>query len=437
MAVRSLSSSCPPRAKRPSEAAGTGFGSGRFPRGGQVLQLALVGALLASGVFADVAGARPVQGASPVARWLDGILTEAGASVVQVIAYRPSGPASRAQDGSASAFRLEPARRTFWATGIVIGEDGLVLACAEAAQPNDSLEIRLPGGTHSGARFLAQDLDLGLSLLRAEDVTGLTPVSLVPDGPMHDGEAAVLLGHRAGRDGPEFRFARIFDTRKRPDEPGFYRVVLGDCHGACGDAVFDEHGGFRGVVIDVRAEREQDAAPSCCPPLEDPFECEWVRALSSIRMAETATALIATSRSPVGFLGVVATAGDSASGATGEAPSRRFPLQVTRVLPGSPADAAGLRPGDQIISIHGQPVTSVEQIASVIAASLPGREIRIRVLRDGAPLELSARLADRSALGWMDRQERLDAARRKRLQVAIGGLQRQILELDAQRRRGP
>jgi predicted metalloprotease with PDZ domain len=107
------------------------------------------------------------------------------------------------------------------------------------------------------------------------------------------------------------------------------------------------------------------------------------------------------------------------------------------VLPGSPADAAGLRPGDQIISIHGQPVTSVEQIASVIAASLPGREIRIRVLRDGAPLELSARLADRSALGWMDRQERLDAARRKRLQVAIGGLQRQILELDAQRRRGP
>jgi serine protease Do len=372
-----------------------------------------------------------------VARWLDGILAGAGASVVQVIAYRPSGPASRAHDGSASAFRLEPARQTFWATGIVIGEDGLVLACAEAAQPNDSLEIRLPGGTHSGARFLAQDLDLGLSLLRAEDVTGLTPVSLVPDGPMHDGEAAVLLGHHAGRDGPEFRFARIFDTRKRSEEPGFYRVVLGDCHGACGDAVFDEHGGFRGVVIGVRAEREQDAAPSRGPQVSDPFECDWVRALSSTRLAETATALTAASRSPVGFLGVVATAGDSASGATGESPSRRPPLQVTRVLPGSPADAAGLRPGDQIVSIHGQPVTSVEQIASVIAASLPGREIRIRVLRDGAPLALSARLADRSALGWMDRQERLDAARRKRLQAAIGGLQRQILELDAQRRRGP
>jgi len=437
MAVRSSFSSCSSRAEPSPEAAGTGFGSGRFSRGGWIRQLALIWALLASCVATEVVGARPVQGVSPLARWLDGILVPAGASVVQVIAYRPSGPAYGARDGAASVFRLEPARRTFWATGIVIGEGGLVLACAEAAQPNDSLEIRLPGGTHSGARFLAQDLDLGLSLLQAEDVTGLTPVSLVPDGPIVEGEVAVLVGHRAGRDGPEYRFARIFDTRKAPEEPGFYRVVLGDCHGACGDAVFDEYGGFRGIVIGVRAEREHDLTRSCGPSASEPFECEWVRALSSSGIAQTATALIAASRSPVGFLGVMAAADDSASGAAGESPSLNLPLQVTLVLPGSPADAAGLRPGDQIISIHGQPATSMEQIASVIAASRPGREIRIRVLRDGAPVALSARLADRSALGWMDRQERVDAARRKRLQAAIGGLQRQIVEIDAQRRRGP
>jgi S1-C subfamily serine protease len=397
----------------------------------------LVWALLAGGVFAEVVGARPAQGDSPLARWLDGILVPAGASVVQIIAYRPSGPVSRAHDGPASVFRLEPARRTFWATGVVIDEDGLVLACAEAAQPGDSLEIRLPGGMHSGARFLAQDLDLGLSLLRAEDVIGLLPVSLVPAGPIHEGEAAVLFGHRAGRDGPEFRFARIFDIRKGPEEPRFYRLVLGDCHGACGDAVFDEHGGFRGIIIGVRAEREQDVAPPRGTPASEPFECEWVRALSLTGIAEASTALIAASRSTVGFLGVMAAAGDSASGAAGESPSPRLPLQITLVLPGSPADAAGLRPGDQIVSLHGQPATSMEQIANVIAASRPGREIRIRVLRDGAPLALSARLGDRSALGWMDRQEGLDAARRKRLRAAIGWLQREIVELDAQRRRGP
>jgi serine protease Do len=397
----------------------------------------LAWALLASGVFAAVGGARPIRGDSPLARWLDGILLPAGASVVQVIAYRPSEPASGAHEGQASVFRLEPARRTFWATGIVIGEDGLVLACAEAAQPGDSVEIRLPGGTHSGARFLAQDLDLGLSLLRAEDVTGLAPVSLVPERPMHEGETSVLLGHRAGGDGPDFRFARVLGTRKGSKESRSYRLALGDCHGACGDAVFDEHGDFRGIVFGVRAEREEDVAPAGGIPATDPFECEWVRALSLTGIAETVTALISASRSPVGFLGVMTAAGDSALGVAAELPSPRLPLQVTLVLPGSPADAAGLRPGDQIISLHGQPATSMEQIASVIAASRPGREIQIRVLRDGAPLVLTARLTDRSALGWMDRQERLDAARRRRLQEAIGGLRRQILELDAQRRRGP
>lgn len=247
----------------------------------------------------------------------------------------------------------------------------------------------------------------------------------------------MLVGHLAGRDGPDFRLARIFDTRKSPDESRFYRLVLGDCHGACGDAVFDEHGDFRGIVLGLRVETEQDVAPSRGAPSSDPFECDWVRALSLTGIAETVKTLTAASRSPVGFLGVTTAAGDSTLGTTGEPPPPSLPLQVTLVLPGSPADAAGLRPGDQLVSIQGQPVTSMAQVASLIGASRPGRAMRIRVLRDGAPLVLTARLGDRSALGWMDRQARLDAARRKRLEAAIGGLQRQVDQLDAQRRRGP
>jgi S1-C subfamily serine protease len=388
-------------------------------------------------MLGEVAKARPAPGNSPLARWLEGILAPAGASVVQVIAYRPSGPVSASHDGPASVFRLEPARRTFWATGVVISEDGLVLACAEAAQPGDSLEIQLPGGVHTGARFLAQDLDLGLSLLRAEEATGLAPVSLAPDGSLHEGEVAVLLGHRAGKDVADFRFARISGSRDGPAEPRYYRLVLGDCHGACGDAVFDEHGGFRGIVVGVRAEREQDLAPSPGLPASDPFECEWVRALSASGISETARSLIAASRAPLGFLGVIAAAGDPVAGGTEESPAPRIPLQITRVLPGSPADAAGIRPGDEIISLDGRSVGSMEQIADVIAASPPGREIRIRVLREGASLALSARLADRSALGWMDRQEHRNASRRKQLQIAVERLQREIRYLDAQGSRGP
>jgi S1-C subfamily serine protease len=394
---------------------------------------------LAGGLSAPIAGgawaARPAPGESPLATWLDGILVPARASVVQVIAYRPSGPVPVSPQRPGLVFRLEPARRTFWATGVVIGGSGLVLACAEAAQPGDSLEIRLPSGAHTGAQFLAQDVDLGLSLLRAEDATGLVPVSLDPGGPVREGEAVVLLGHRAGGDGPDFRFARVAGSWNRPEEPRFYRLALGDCHGSCGDAVLDEHGGFRGVVVGVRAEREEDLAAPPGMPGGDPFECEWVRALSSSAISETAAAMVAASRTPVGFLGVSAAEAGSVVVGAGEPAEPRLPLQITEVLPGSPADAAGIRPGDQIVSLDGHRVSSMEQIAEVVAASPPGKEIRVRVLRDGAPLTLSARLVDHSALDWMERQDRRDAARKKRLEIAIGRLQQEIRDLDAQRRR--
>jgi serine protease DegQ len=393
--------------------------------------------LLACGPGAGQALARTVPGDLSLSDWLDGVLNPTRASVVQVIAYRPSGLVPRTPDGPGSIFRLEPARRTFWATGIVIGPAGLILACAEAAQPGDSLEIRLPGGTRSGARFLAQDIDLGLSLLRATDITGLAPISRLAAKPLRSGEVVVLVGHRVGEEGQGFRFARVSGSWDRPEEPRFYQLDLHDCGGTCGDAVLDEYGGVRGIIVGVRAEHEEDSAqPSGTPPV-DPFECETVRALSSAGIWETAASLLAASRTPVGFLGVITSLVDPAPGGSGEVPESRIPLQVTRVLPGSPADAAGIRSGDQIVSIDGHHISSMEQVAEAIAASPPGREIRVRLLRNGAPLEVATRLADRSALDWLDRQERCDAVRRSRLQAAIERLKNEIRELDAERRRGP
>lgn len=437
MAIRRSSFSRHPGAERPAEAAGTGIGSGRFLLGGRVRLAGVAWVLLAGGLCAGIAVARPVSGDSPLSNWLEGILVPARASVVQVMAYRPSGLVPRSSDGPGSLFRLEPARRTFWATGIVVGAGGLVLACAEAAQPGDSLEIRLPGGVRTGARFLAQDVDLGLSLLRAADATGLAPISQVRAIPLRLGDVVVLAGHREGEEGPGFRFARVSGSWDRSDEPRFYQLDLPDCRGTCGDAVLDERGGVRGIILGVRAEHEEDLTPPSGLPLGDPFECELVRALSSSGLWETTTALLAASRTPVGFLGVITSPAASPSGIAGEMPESRMPLQVTRVLPGSPAAAAGLRSGDQIVSIDGRHISSVEQIAEAIAASPPGLEIRVRLLRNGAPLDMTARLADRSALDWLDRQERRDAVRRSRLEAAVERLKRQIRDLDAERRREP
>ncbi len=57
--------------------------------------------------------------------------------------------------------------------------------------------------------------------------------------------------------------------------------------------------------------------------------------------------------------------------------------------PEAPGAAAGVLPGDRLLSIGGEPVTSWAQ-ASAVIQSAPARELAIVVERDGSPVELRA-----------------------------------------------
>jgi S1-C subfamily serine protease len=54
---------------------------------------------------------------------------------------------------------------------------------------------------------------------------------------------------------------------------------------------------------------------------------------------------------------------------------------ISSVIPGSPAEAAGLRPGDIITVINGEPITSYEQVMQFLAALRPGNQLDIRFTR--------------------------------------------------------
>ncbi|HTX54074.1 MAG TPA: RIP metalloprotease RseP [Candidatus Baltobacteraceae bacterium] len=56
--------------------------------------------------------------------------------------------------------------------------------------------------------------------------------------------------------------------------------------------------------------------------------------------------------------------------------------KIGQVLPGQPAQQAGLKAGDRVLAISGQPVTEWDQMAKVIHAS-PGKPIQITIDRQG------------------------------------------------------
>jgi regulator of sigma E protease len=62
---------------------------------------------------------------------------------------------------------------------------------------------------------------------------------------------------------------------------------------------------------------------------------------------------------------------------------------IDKVMPGSAAEAAGIRSGDKILALNGQKVIRFEDIAGIVALGL-GEPLKIEVERAGAMLDLQA-----------------------------------------------
>jgi len=70
-------------------------------------------------------------------------------------------------------------------------------------------------------------------------------------------------------------------------------------------------------------------------------------------------------------------------------------LRVAAVLPGGPADRAGLAAGDIVETANGQPVRTVQGLLSWITEQPPGRDVILNGRRDGEPRRWEVEIAER------------------------------------------
>ena len=78
-------------------------------------------------------------------------------------------------------------------------------------------------------------------------------------------------------------------------------------------------------------------------------------------------------------------------------PNRRFSTPIIGLIDrGSPAEKAGLRPGDLITEINGRPILSDQEALTQVAALPPGSEIEIQFRRGQQSLTAHATLQERS-----------------------------------------
>ncbi len=65
-------------------------------------------------------------------------------------------------------------------------------------------------------------------------------------------------------------------------------------------------------------------------------------------------------------------------------------LRVAEVVPGGPAERAGLRPGDLLLSAAGKPVTAAQDLQRLMFAEAIGKPLPITVVRNGALVDVIA-----------------------------------------------
>ncbi|HKY32772.1 MAG TPA: PDZ domain-containing protein [Candidatus Polarisedimenticolia bacterium] len=94
-------------------------------------------------------------------------------------------------------------------------------------------------------------------------------------------------------------------------------------------------------------------------------------------------------------------------------------VRLTRVFEGSPAQSAGLRVGDRILRVDGEPVASAEKLVETIALSPPGRSMRLQVQRQGQRIDVPLVLSQRPGPAPRHPLPRPERSRRAAMGVVI------------------
>jgi S1-C subfamily serine protease len=265
-------------------------------------------------------------------------------------------------------------------SGVVIGADGLVLTIGYLILEAESVDLLTDDGRHLPARVVGYDVATGFGLVQS-----LVPLRLAPV-PLGDASALSadepLMVASGGEDGT-VGAARLASRRAFS---GFWEYHVDS-------ALFvapphREHGGAglfngQGELVGIGSLVVSDALGTDAPRLPGNMFVP-VDLLKPILAELREHGSTRGSARPWIGLNCVEQAGT---------------IRVLRVSEDSPADMAGLQPGDRILRIDGTEVARLEQLWKTLwAGSSAEREVTLDIQRDGESLRLTLHSVDRATM---------------------------------------
>jgi serine protease Do len=323
----------------------------------------------ASPFWTDTAGAAAVP--ADIARLNDHVHALAERLKPTLVHVRVRRGAEPAAEGQAPEGEREEPRRTS-GSGFLVRSDGYLVTNAHVVDGADRIQVKLADGRRFEGRLVGQDdrTDLALVKIAGEQL----PVAPLGDSNrLRVGEFVLALGHPYGLEQTvSFGIVSRKGAPLQVAAPGFdfIQTDAGVNPGNSGGPLVN----MAGEVVGVNSMATRNGTIGFAIP------ANVVRALLP-QLAEKG-------RVEWGWLGVsIAEVGDEEVTRLGLREPRG--VLVRSVMAWQPADQAGMRADDVVVSIDGVSLEGPRDLQRIIASTPVGRQVRIVVVREGKDAELS------------------------------------------------
>src|SRR3954471_14196519 len=284
-------------------------------------------------------------------------------------------------------------------SGFVIDTQGHIVTNDHVVDGASSISVEFDDGASYDATLVGADASTDVAVIKVDAPSSeLTPLQLGDSSAVGVGDAVVAIGSPLGLDetvtsGIVSALHRTITSPNNFSIPDAIQTDAAINHGNSGGPLLD----LEGRVIGINSQIESDSGGN------DGIGF----AVPSNTVKSVVTQLIATGQVQHAYLGVgIATITDALSSQLGLPAG----VEVTQVTPSGPAADAGFRAadattvvggqefptgGDVITAVDGKPVSTSEELQSVIGAMKPGDSASITYSRDGSEHTVQVSLGTR------------------------------------------
>jgi serine protease DegS len=265
-------------------------------------------------------------------------------------------------------------------SGVIVDHDGHIVTNHHVIANADAIRVQLADERVADAKIVGRDPDTDLAVLRI-DLKDLPVVPFGRSDRLQVGDVVLAIGSPVGLS-QTVTHGIVSATTRSLGVATFEDFIQTDAAinvGNSGGALIDTSGALVGINTAIIAKNLGVEGIGFAIPVD------LVRGVLSD--------IIAHGRVIRGWIGIVPQDVPEYQRAQLGLPSSG--VLIANLYVGSPAQRAGLQPGDVLTDIDGTPVRNAQEaIARVAAHRAPGEAIKLRLLRNGKPFELQTQVIE-------------------------------------------